>query len=992
MLPFDKPVISPIVIGREQEVNFLTTALDRARRGSGQCVLVAGEAGIGKSRLVAEVGRQADRLGFGIFRGLCFEPESSFPYGPVVDGLRAVFAGRDQAEIGQLVGSLGPELVKLVPELTLLLPGVRPSPALEPEAESRRLFEVLTRSLWQFAGNRPLLIVFEDLHWSDRASRDFIYFLARRTQNRPALLLLTYRVEEAGRIGQFLGRLNRERLAVQLVLGPIEAAEVDLMVRAVFGVSQPTRRDVVDLLYRLTEGNPFFIEEVLKGWLAAGSIYRTETGIEWAPVEELAVPRNVQDAVRQRLPRLADEARELLNVAAVAGQRFELETLCELTGQDEAAVVKSIKELVTAQLVVEVTPGTFAFRHPLTREAVYTGLLSSERRLIHRRIVEFLERVYAGRLDACLADLAYHCYAGGWWERALEFGIRAGERAAVLYAPYEAIEHLTRALGAAERLSIFPPLQVLRARGKAREMVGYIDQAGQDYEEVLRLAREAGNRLAEWQALLDLGSVWNARDQTVAGEYFQNALALARELGDPAILAGTLNAVGDWHRQTGKPGQAVGFHQEALATFERLGDQKGVARALRLLGMAANLNGDLVQAREYLERAAGLLRRLGDREELVLALTFLAGCGGSHQHDLEAPAMGLGRAIAVGEEAVRTARGISLRWAEAFAMAELVLPLILKGEYQRAVDLGQAALSLAEDIGQRQWIVATCRSLGRLYQDLLAWERARTHFERAYRLLAELGSDLWEGYVTAGLVLTCIAQGELDRAKWLLDRVLKPDLPAEARWQRQAWGAAAELALARGDPEFALAIAEKIKAATRNLGPGTVVPRLWFLQATALTRLRRFAEAEALLLAAERAASERGLPGWVWRLRLGLGLLYRAWGRREDAPGHLLVARRVVQELAGGIADRELRAQFLSRAAAMVPPVGRGSPQRAGLTAREWQVARLISQGKSNREIAEALFISERTVETHVASIMAKLKFPSRARIAAWVIEQEAEA
>ena len=225
----------------------------------------------------------------------------------------------------------------------------------------------------------------------------------------------------------------------------------------------------------------------------------------------------------------------------------------------------------------------------------------------------------------------------------------------------------------------------------------------------------------------------------------------------------------------------------------------------------------------------------------------------------------------------------------------------------------------------------------------------------------------------------------------MLCRVLAPELPAETRWQRQMWGAAAELALAENKPELALQITGRLKASTRNLSPGAVVPRLWVLQATALTCLRRLAEAEALLLEAGWWASDRGLPGWSWRIRLGFGLVYRAWGRRKEAGAELLEAGRIVRELAAGLTDGDVRAQFVSRATGTIPPVRCAEPKRAGLTAREWQVARLISQGKSNREIAEELFISERTVESHVASIMTRLKLTSRAGIAAWAVRQERE-
>lgn len=318
----------------------------------------------------------------------------------------------------------------------------------------------------------------EDLHWGDKRSLDFVYALARRLQDRPALLLFSYRLSEADRLGSLLARLNRDRLAGELVLGPLEPGGIDLMVQAIFGVSQPVRRDVVSLLYRLTGGNTFFIDEVLKGWVSAGSVSRTAGGLDWAPPGHLAVPRNVHEAVRQHLPRLDNELRTLLSLAAVAGQRFNLATICELSGRDAATVLTGLDGLAAAQLVVEVSPGNFAFRHPLTRDAVYSGLRPSELRTLHRRMVDVLAKAGPRSPEGRVGELAYHCYAGGLWEKALEFSARAAERASALYAPQEAAEHLNRAVLAAHQLGIFPPPGILRARGKARQTLGHAAEAG----------------------------------------------------------------------------------------------------------------------------------------------------------------------------------------------------------------------------------------------------------------------------------------------------------------------------------------------------------------------------------------------------------------------------------------------------------------------------------------------------------------------------------
>jgi predicted ATPase len=201
------------------------------------------------------------------------------------------------------------------------------------------------------------------------------------------------------------------------------------MLRAIFALPRSARLELPDSIYALTEGNPFFVEEILKSLITAGDIFYIDDHWDRKSLSEFRIPRSVQDAVRQRTDRLSESARRVLILSAVAGRRFDFALLQQLTGYDESQLLAVMKELISAQLVVEESEERFAFRHALTRQAIYADLLVRERKALHRTIADTLERLYAPVLDTYLADLAYHFYEAGAWEKALEYGQRAGEEA-----------------------------------------------------------------------------------------------------------------------------------------------------------------------------------------------------------------------------------------------------------------------------------------------------------------------------------------------------------------------------------------------------------------------------------------------------------------------------------------------------------------------------------------------------------------------------------
>jgi len=999
-VPFDTPVLCPILIGRVHDLNALRSLVDRAKSGQGQVALLSGEAGIGKSRLVAEVKTSAASHDFLLLQGCCFPTDHAIPYAPLLDLLRSFLTSYPSALPAPEVKQVAQAFLPLLPDIGHA-GGPPPStlPALDPEQEKRRRFEILAHFLTGQASAHPVLLVVEDLHWSDDTSLEFLHYLARRCSAQRFLLLLTYRSDEVRpSLRHFLAQLDRERLAQEILLARLTRDEIEAMLRAIFALPRSTRLELPDPIYTLTEGNPFFVEEALKSLIAAGEIFYTNGRWERMELRELHVPRSIQDAVQQRTDRLSDSARRVLSLAAVAGRRFDFALLQELTQHDEQQLLELIKELIAAQLVIEESAEQFAFRHALTRQTVSADLLARERKALHRRIAETLERLYASALDAHLADLAYHFFEASAWEKAMEYGHRAGEQAYRLYAPHATIEHLTRALDAAQKGSIPPippPASLYSLRGQAYENLGDFERAQADYKTTLQMAQRARNLHAEWQALMNLGFLWAQRDYTQAGTCFQQALALARSMEDALTLAHSLNRLGNWHLNVEQPLEALRSHQEALTVFQQAQDQHGIAETYDLLGMTSCLGGDLLQGSAYCQQAIALFRELDDRQGLASSLTTLMVSGGGYETETMVPGpISYGDALRLGEQALKIAREIGQRSAEAYALLAMGQYLGPRGEYARALEVVQAGLALSEQFEHQQWMTFGHEELGVLYLDLLALPEALQQLEQALTLAQEIGSWNWLHAVSGFLATAYLLRQDLTRAESILEAALAPDSPMQTMGQRLVWAARAELALARCNPVLALDITERLIISTADLSKQRVIPRLWKLRGEALAALHRTAEAETMLRAAQEAAHVQGLRPWHWRICIALGKLYQIEARREEAEQVFSTARSLIEELAANVADEHLRAHFLSQATAMLPQKRPLTPGRAakeafgGLTAREREVASLIAEGKSNREIAEMLIVGERTIETHVANIMFKLGVQARRQISAWAVEK----
>jgi predicted ATPase/DNA-binding NarL/FixJ family response regulator len=994
----------PVFIGRVPERDALYRLIDRSGSGQGQVALVRGEAGIGKSRLVAEAKAYAAAQDFLLLQGNCFEMDSSYPYAPLLDLLRA--------SVVPTAGVPDPivvEFARLLPELALTLTGPLPAPFADPEQEKRRLFAALTRFFKERASQHPVLLVIEDLHWCDDISLEFLQSLARLCATQPLLLLMTYRSDEVQPgLQRCLVQLDRARLSKELQLAPLSRSDVDAMLGAMFALDESEQANLLDIIYPLTEGNPFFVEEVLTSLVSTGELLFHDGVWRRRPhpgnrSEHLPVPRSVQDAVQQRTRQLSAEAMQVVTFAAVAGRRFDFALLQRVMNRDEERLLPLLKELIVAQFVVEESAEQFAFRHALTQQAVYAGLLARERRPLHRALAQAIEQLYAtGRPqglplhDAHLEDLAYHYYEAGVWEKALEYEQRVGEKALALYAPHAAINHFTHALSALDHLPEAQPSAVYRLRGQAYETLGEFERALSDYERALETARVAHDRLMEWQSLIAIGFNWTGRDYEQAGGWFRQASDLAEELADPTLHARSLNRLGNWLLNTGRIQEGLEAHQEALHLFETQQNTQGMAETIEMLGMAQFYIGEPARAvKEFFGRAIELFRTLGDRQSLFS--TLAARAMDASPETIETTYSSLrtrDECVKDVEEALLLARQTNSQSGQAFVEMATTLVLSSFGEFGPAFDHAQDALRIATAIEHQEWIVATNGALGQLYLLLLEPAQAISCLEAGLAGAQALGSVIWIRTLTLYLALAYIRRREFARAEAALKTVKSREQQPGNFFERQVTRVWGELALAQGAAQVALRIAEQLIASAQGDEHGQPIPHLLALKGEALLALNRLEEATEALEHAKLGAEQRQAPSILWRIHRSLGRVYHLLKREDQAQCEWSAAREIIARLAATIDDPSLQERFLQAALDSLPRGKPRSPRYAskqafdGLTTREREVAALISQGKTSREIADLLVVSERTAEVHVSNILGKLGFTSRAQIAVWAVEK----
>ena len=575
------PALS-VFVGRSREVTQLYTALGEAMAGRGQMFFLVGEPGIGKTRLADELVSHAVQQGALGLWGRCWEGAGAPALWPWVQGLRSYVA---QSEPEALQAEMGPgiaDVVRIIPELRHQFPALPQLPV--PDSPSARFgfFDSLTSFLRVAATRQPLVFVLDDLHWADSSSLLLLQFLSRNLRGTRIFVLGTYRNEEIGPdhpLAEVLGSLARESLL--LPLGGLAEDDVALLVEAITGRQQPPR--LIRAVCEKTEGNPFFVSEIIRWLAASGQLDKAEGETDWT----LSLPQGVRETIRRRLARLSDSCQLLLSSAAVIGREFSLPLLqrvVETASPDENALLSLLGEACTAQVLAEIpgAVGGYRFTHALMRETLYEDLALAERVQLHRRIGEALEALYTSPPDTHAAELAnhfFHAVPSGSTDKALTYLIQAAEQAKAVFAYEAAIDYAQRGidLNTANETQRGALLLIV---GESQDRLGETAKAKETLFRAADLARQLGN--SEYLARAAVGFPISV----AGGVVYQPLVALCEEAleslhaEESAIHAKLLARLSVELYFSPEPERRLALSQQAIDMARVLGDPATLAYAL----------------------------------------------------------------------------------------------------------------------------------------------------------------------------------------------------------------------------------------------------------------------------------------------------------------------------------------------------------------------------------------------------------------------------
>jgi DNA-binding CsgD family transcriptional regulator/tetratricopeptide (TPR) repeat protein len=962
-------------VGRSAELETLRTLMPKAEGEGRRVVLLGGEPGSGKSRLVREFAAEAARDDALVLYGAC-DAVVRTPYGPFVEALDQLARTADPAELRAALGTSGGELTRLLPDLSARFPDLPPPVEADPDTERHRLHTAVTDLLTGITRRQPALLVIEDGHWADTPTLLLLRHLTRAAGHARVLLLATFRDTEADvpdPLSETLADLRRSDDVVRLHLSGLSWIEVAEFIRSAAGGEFGAElRELAQAVHDLTKGNPFLVCELWRTFVDTGAVELGGGTIRLArPAAEIGSPESVREVVSQRLSRLTPVTTDLLELAATAGSEFELEIVRDAAGLGEPKLLAALDDAVRSGMLEELpSPGlAYRFTHELVRRALYDHLSGTRRAELHLRVANSLERS-AGRSGRAVADLAHHFAAaapfGGTTGRGVEYNVLAARAASAALAFDEAAARLSTALelgidSLPERANVYLELGMATHRGgksldALRAFLAAADIA-RELADARLLARAAiGYEDACWRpGMADQGAV-ELLESAAGALGDENSELRVGLLGG---LARALDFQGDYER-----GAIV--RTNAIAMARELGDRAGLATVLMRSYWSLGAN-TLEEILEMVTESRDLGEELGNTEIRAEAMawrtpTFVALC------DLESARREI---AALREIAEQTAQPFMFHVAEHYGSAlalcdghldEAERLAIRSHEWSRLLTgrdpsgvFGIQMFSVRREQGRLAELAPVIRILAGATRLTGPWRPGLV------ALLAELGME-----TEARRELALIVAEGLDgyrESLWLTSLTYLADACTALGDEVTAALVYPELAPRAGGNVMIGHLVSCYGAADRYLG----------------------------MLAATLGEPDRAVEHFERALELNRRMGADTWlAHTAYEYGRFLLAR--------GRGDRERAAALLGEAAALAGRVGMpallGRIQSLGATApvrfpdglspREVQILALVARGLSNREIGTSLTISEHTAANHVRSILRKTGCANRTEAASY--------
>jgi len=731
------------LIGRDDELAQSTALWLRALSGQAGLLLISGEPGIGKTRLAQAIIAQARIGGSAVLNGGCYEFEATTPYLPFSEAIREWVRGQDQDSLRHDLGETAAELVRLAPEIEGKLGPQAPNPDLGLEEQRLRLFDNIAQFFERLAGDRGLLIFVDDLHWADKGTLSLLTYLMRRLRSAQLLVVAAYREVELDRrhpLADALVDWNRQRVAVRIPLTRFSHDQTKTMIATLFR-DQSVSDEFTEVIHRETDGNPFFIEEVVKALVEQGQIYWTEDHWEREELDQLAIPQSIKEAIGRRLSGLSQSCVETLHIAAVIGKDFAFSLLQSVSGESEELLLDILDEASNAQLIRQQGAESFVFTHDKIREVLYDEILTVRRSRLHLKTARSLEAFESDQQVIQVEEIAYHYIAAGELDKGMDYALQAAAKAQQLFAGDEAIEYLRQALECAVSLEdLASQAMVLENLGDTHSLIGPFNAAVDYYQQAARLT--TGRKVA---INVKIGMVLSTTNDEKGIPILEDALSELEPQNNPELVARGLSSLGRFHHYRCEYSVAIELFEQARELAEPIGDVFSLSLIYAYLAGAYQHLADFDQSLAWAQRDIKLGERNNFLSAIAVGYEFIAEDNlimGYWDRALEAARYELQIAEKIGA----AARKAWSRWVIGSA-------LYGKGKLVEAVAELEQAVDFAVTIGENRLALLCYTALSSTYADMgneLAIDFSNQAIEGATKMveLFQLGYALQiKGYV-----------------------------------------------------------------------------------------------------------------------------------------------------------------------------------------------------------------------------------------------------
>jgi tetratricopeptide (TPR) repeat protein/KaiC/GvpD/RAD55 family RecA-like ATPase len=821
VVPSPRPVAAREIqlIDRAKEMEVLRDAANSAIRGAGGIVLLHGEAGIGKTRLARELGAYAQSQGMRVLSGRCpalFRMDGVPPYVLWEEVIRDYLEACTPEQLFRVIGSYPIEVSKLVPELRQKLTAFPQSFPLSPEHSRDRLYEAVAQFVTNISKETPLLIILDDLQWTDKSSLLLLQYIARGALQDSLLILGAYRdtdTDENHPLSAILAELNRERLLHSVQLKRMAFGDVSDMIARMLGQDN-VPREFCELVFEKTRGNPFFVEEVIRSLKEEEILYLE--GDEWRTKEVASIefPKTVKNVIKKRISRLDDECHQVMTMASFIGKDFTPEALHSVTGLAEEQLFEIMDKLIkTGLFKQEVIRGedVCSFADIIVRDVVHEEVGHFKRKQLHGAVGHALETLYAQDIDEHLGELALHFLESGEREKALDYFLRAGDKAASVYANNEAASYFQSALQYLEEQEGTLPqrAQVLERIGDIKKLVGECDNCLRNWKAALLLREQLNEKVKVARLHRKMANLlWDTMGEAKKAEsHHEEAMRVLEAEPESIELAGLYEDMAHMYYRTGDLTKALSSVEKALELARTLNASEVIASSYASLGTIHGFAGDSRKSVECFERGLEQALDNGHIEtalriynNLPILLRASVHSAEDYQRSLELFEQGLKLAKEVGD--IHFLSWLEASLAEAYVgMANIDKALLLaeesvtldrkaqnlvhlsmslstlgfiqqvRGEWDEAEQYYNEALQVSQRLADFQSIAMSYGYLGWLHFDKGEYGTAREYLETVLKTLEQTGVKPWLAPTPTILIWTYIELGQFKQAESLIERM-----------------------------------------------------------------------------------------------------------------------------------------------------------------------------------------------------------------------------